>query len=497
MVVKACNRCHAAKEKCTFNGSDQQCLRCRRLKIPCSISRRSGRIGRRPSAKAFPHGQMQVWSVETREQPCESELSSSKASSRAPSRGSDTGSQSDATEELGTPNNNNMMMLSPERLIACPKKLQTQADALQTVLDVEQFSVIHTPFMLGSSFIPEAQKTVYAILTLCGPTLTEGYLAFLGMMTRHQRSLVLRPQPPDMRKAAKGLQRLRDVTIRNDYDAACTLFLGQTMYVFNVLNAPYSNTAHSIVRSALLSAKPWFHRLVQAPIMDTIIMSPMLIDTVECLAHREIPIIRFPDTERIIIDRYAGICATLLPHLYDICECSHMWKKSVLDDSATYTGYHEQLAAIEQRIQDWVPPTPPELYKNFGQHEVLAIVTQANVYRLAALLVIHRLRYPLGVEDETARALAESIFSAMELFTVSAAEKATAFPMVFPITMAMLEIEGPGEALLDKLSTFTVQATSASRLKGFVKQIRIARETGYEGVWFELVDTQLQVAMPP
>lgn len=416
--------------------------------------------------------------METQDQFSESEASSSKVPSRAPSRGSDTSSQSDATEELGTPNNNNMMMLSPERLIACPKKLQTQADALQTVLDVEQFSVIHTPFMLGSSFIPEAQKTVYTILTLSGPTLTEGYLAFLGMMTRHQRSLVLRPQPPDMRKAAKGLQRLRDVTIHNDYDAACTLFLGQTMYVFNVLTAPYSNTAHSIVRSALLSAKSWFPRLVQYPIMESIIMSPMLIDTVECLTHREVPIIRFP-------------------HLYDICECSHMWKNSVLDDSATYTGYYEQLAVIEQRIQDWVPPTPPELYNNFGQHEVLAIVTQANVYRLAALLVIHRLRYPLGMEDETARVLAESIFSAMELFSVSAAEKATAFPMVFPITMAMLEIEGPGEALLDKLSSFTVQATSASRLKGFVEQIRTARETGYEGVWFELVDTQLQVAMPP
>ncbi|KAJ5935788.1 hypothetical protein N7466_005335 [Penicillium verhagenii] len=497
MVVKACNRCHSAKEKCTFIGSDQQCTRCRRLKIPCSISRRSGRIGRRPSAKAFPHGQMQVWSVETREQPSESEASSSKATSRAPSRGSESGSQSDLTEEMCTPNNNNIMMLSPERLISCPKKLQTTADALQTVLDVEQFSVIHTPFMLGSSFIPEAQRTVYTILSLSGPTLTEGYLAFLGLMTRHQKSLVLRPQQPDMRKAAKGLQRLRDVTIRNDYDAACTLFLGQTMYVFNVLSAPYSNTAHSIVRSALLSSKPWFHRLVQYPIMDTIIMTPMLIDTVECLTHREIPIIRFPDTERIIIDRYVGLCATLLPHLYDICECSHAFKKSLLDDSPTYNGFYEQLAMLEQKIQGWAPPTPPELYSNFGQHEVLAMVTQATVYRLAGLLVIHRHRYPLGMEDDTARVLAESIFSAMELFAESAAEKSTALPMVFPITMAMLEIEGPGEALLDRLASFTVQAMSASRLKGFVKQIRTARQTGYEGVWFELVETQLQVAMPP
>ncbi|KAJ5109444.1 hypothetical protein N7456_006119 [Penicillium angulare] len=502
MVVKACNRCHSAKEKCTFTGNDQQCTRCRRLKIQCSISRRSGRIGRRPSAKTFPHGQMQVWSVEIEpgEERRGSEASSSNDRSvRAPSRGSDTGSQqSDATEEIPSPNNNNILSLSPERLLATSKKLQTTADALQTVLDVEQFSVIHAPFALGTSFIPESQSTIYAILSFSAPTLTEGYLAFLGLMTGHQKSLVLRPQQPDMRKAARGLQSLRDITIRHDYDAACTLFLGQTMYVFNVLSAPYSNTAHSIVRSALLSAKPWFPRLISYPIMDTVVMSPVLIDTVECLAHREVPIMRIPTTDRVIIDRYAGLCATLLPHLYDICECSHAFKKSLADPTVEpYTGFYDQLTVIEQRIKDWAPPAPAILYEKFGQHEVVAMMTQANVYRLAGLLVIHRHRYPLGVEDDTARALAESIFSSMELFANTAAEKSTAMPMVFPMTMAMLEIEGTGEALLDRLATFTVQAASASRLREFIKQVRAAKQARYEGVWFELVETHLQVAMPP
>lgn len=449
---------------------------------------------------------MQVWSVDVEPHEERNERSSSTASrsndtrsSRAPSRGSDSSSQSDTTEEVTSPNNNNMLALSPERLLACPKRLQTTTDALQTVLDVEQFAAIHAPFALGTSFIPESQRTIYAILACSGPTLTEGYLAFLGLMTTHQKSLVLRPQQPDMRKAAKGLQRLRDVTIKHDYDAACALFLGQTMYVFNVLSAPYSNTARSIVRSALLSAKPWFPRLVQSPMMDSVYMSPILIDTVECLAHREVPIIRLPDDlGRIIIDRYAGLCATLLPHLYDLCECSHTFKKSMEDPQLEpYAGFYEQLAVIEQRIRDWAPPTPPTLYNDFGQHEIVAMMTQANVYRLAGLLIIHRHRYPLGVEDETGRALAESIFSAMEQFAQSAAEKSTALPMVFPITMAMLEMEGPGEVLLDKFASFTVQAASASRLKEFIRQTRAAREARYEGVWFELVETHLQVAMPP
>jgi hypothetical protein len=125
------------------------------------------------------------------------------------------------------------------------------------------------------------------------------------------------------------------------------------------------------------------------------------------------------------------------------------------------------------------------------------MVTQANTYRLAALLVVHRLRYPLGVEDEAAHFLANSIFSELSYFVKNDAMKSTALPIVFPITLAMFEVEGPGEELLDKLAAFTVQNMSAVRLRGFVNQVRTARQSGYGGIWFELVDSQLHVAMPP
>lgn len=400
-------------------------------------------------------------------------------------------------EEVRTTQRQNTLVWAPERLLASPTTLKTTSDAFRTVMDPEQFSVIHMPFMLGPSFVPESQKTVYTILCLSAPTLTEGYLAFLGMMTRYQRSLVMRQEEPDMVKAAKGLQRLRDVKITQDYDAACALFLGQTMYVFNVLTAPDSSTAHSIVRSALMSTKAWLPRMVHFPIMDTIIMTPMLVDTVECLVRREVPIIRMPSTERIIVDRYAGVCASLLPLLYDLCVCSHTMRTGVLAVGESPSGMYEQLADIERVILDWKPPNTPEILLMHGQYEVLAMMTQANAYRLAALLIIHRLRYPLGVEDETARDLANSIFSIISHFADSAAQETTALPVVFPLTMAMIEIEGPGEKLWERLSLFAVQSMSATRLRGFIKQVRACRETGYEGLWFDLVETQLHVAMPP
>ncbi|KAJ5152027.1 hypothetical protein N7492_010322 [Penicillium capsulatum] len=491
MPLKACDRCYSAKEKCSFTDDEQQCTRCRRLKLSCSKSRLTRRMGRRPAARAFPHGKVQIWSAQP-------QGSASSAPGRENPRLLRQSSTPSTVSETRSPDRDDVVILAPERLLARPTTLRTMSDALRTVMDIEQFSVIHMPFMWGASFVPEAQKTVHAILCLSGPTLTEGYLAFLGLMTGYQRSLVMRHGPPDMRQAAKGLQRLRSVTIAHDYDAACALFLGQTMYVFNVLTAPYSSTAHSIVRSALMSTKPWFHRLIRYPIMDTIIMTPVLIDTVECVMHREVPIIRLPETDRVIIDRYAGLCATLLPHLYDTCECSHALKTNAVEaGSELHTGYYERLATIEQRIEAWRPPTPPELYTNFSQQEILAMVTQANVYRLGGLLTIHRLRYPLGVEDGVGRNLANSIFAELSYFANSRFKEATALPVVFPLTLAMLEVEGPGEELMDKLALFTVQTMSASRLQGFVKQVRASRASGYEGLWFDLVETQLHVAAPP
>jgi hypothetical protein len=440
---------------------------------------------------------MQAYCVEL-EQRRNSEASGSNASSSSPCQSSYSRSPSGTTEQTWTPESTVAMILSPEKPLAPSVALQTTSDALRTVMDVEQFSIIHLPFMLGSSFIPESQKTVYVILRLSAPILTEGYLAFLGLMTTYQNSLVMRRNEPDMVKAAKGLQRLRSVKISHDYDAACALFLGQTMYVFNVLTAPYSNTAHAIVRSALMSTKKWIPRLIEAPIMDTITMSPIIIDTVECLVHREIPIIRLHPQRRIIVDRYVGLCATLLPHLYDICECSHTLKINELNaESESRSAIWDRLDGIEETIRRWKAQTPPQLFEKYGQHAVLAMVTQANVYRLAALLVIHRLRYPLGIEDEEAQKLANNIFAELAFFAKSASKEASALPVVFPLTVAMFEIQGPGEDLLERLAAFTIQTVSASRLQDFVKFVRASKESGFEGIWFDLVDSHLHVAAPP
>ncbi|KAJ5452676.1 hypothetical protein N7445_000859 [Penicillium cf. griseofulvum] len=502
MSPKVCAHYNLSKEKekhaaaAGASPASPACLRCSGLKI--SSTRRVKRMRHRSPVNNFEHGDLRPSSVLLHHRAMSKEIESDASSSSSSQRSSS--SSPPRADEAWTPETD-VVMVSPEKLLAAPSNFETTSDALRTVMDVEQFSVIHLPFMLGDSFIPTSQKTVYVILQLSAPILIDGYLAFLGVMSNYQKSLVVRRDEPDMYKAAKGLQRLRSVKISHDYDAACVLFLGQTMYVFNVLTAPYSRTAHSIVRSSLISAKPWLPRLVQAPIMDTITMSPILIDTVECVVHREIPIIRLDPQRRVIVDRYLGLCATLLPHLYDICECSNTLKVTAPDTgSKSYSAIHDRLDAIEETIRRWRPHTPTGLFDSYGKNAVLAMVTQANVYRLAGLLVIHRIRYPLGVEDEAAGKLANGIFSELAFFAKSAVniKESSALPVVFPLTMAMIEIDGPGEVLIERLATsFTVQSASSWRLQEFVKVARASRESGYQGIWFELVDAHLRVAVPP
>ncbi|KAI3139149.1 transcriptional regulator family: Fungal Specific TF [Penicillium roqueforti] len=502
MPVRACDRCYVTKEKCIFPDDQPTCARCRHLNATCSVSRANKRLGRRPTAKTFPHGQMQVWGVESHHP--------SKSPDGVKSRAVTINTRRPASKSILTPHTKPIqdlgshiafaLRIDPERLLAAPTSLQNTSDALRLVSDPNQFAATHQPFMLGSSFAARFQESVSTILQLSAPTLTEGYLAFLALMTRYQNSLVLRREEPDLAKAARGLQRLRNADIRGDFDAASALFLGQAMYVFNLLTTTSTVTSHSILQTALVSTKRWFPRLVQSPFMDTVIMTPILIDTVECLAHREKPIIRFtPPADRVVVDHYAGLCATLLPHLYDICECSHALKKAGRDARPAFRAeIFEALAGIERLVQEWEPVTPEDWLARYERHEIMGMMAQSRLYRLAALLTIHRLRYPLGVEDETAKGYAMAIFTGMECFAPSFAPRCTAMPAVFPLVLAMFEVEGPGEELMESLcSSFTVQNKSVLRLQGFVKVVRDAKASGYGQIWFDLVDEHLTVAVPP
>lgn len=124
--------------------------------------------------------------------------------------------------------------------------------------------------------------------------------------------------------------------------------LGQALAVFDILIG--GTSAHAILRSSLLSIRDWYPLLVQDAFLDPITITPVFSDTVECLVKREIPVIRFtPPPDRGVVDRYTGLCGTLLPLLYDLCECSHVTKVGKYDEVILSEEYHYDPYAILSR----------------------------------------------------------------------------------------------------------------------------------------------------
>jgi hypothetical protein len=394
-----------------------------------------------------------------------------------------------------TEDDNDVPPIRSELMLVSRFNLQTLRDAMHTVMSADDFTATHMPFMFGPSFTGDFQKAVYSILVLSGSIITDGYLAFLRLMTRYHASAHASLAAADMRRGAKGLQCLRNVAILQPHDAACVLLLGQVLFVFDILTDMFSSSAHAIVRSSLISAKQLFSMLVQEPALDTITICPVLIDTVECLVRRKVPIIRLDLKDRIVVDRYVGLCSTLLPLLYDLCYQSHSAKTTV--GSRATQASCDEFADIEQSIRDWVPVLPSNFFSSYGDREVQMMMAQANAYHLAALLVIHRLRYPLGVQDTIGQRYANYILSELSSLPRSTPRSWVALPVIFPLMLVMLEVEGPGEELLEKLSNFTVQSICASKLRGFVKHVRVAKESGYGGLWFDLVEENLYFAVIP
>ncbi|KAH8691447.1 hypothetical protein BGW36DRAFT_363779 [Talaromyces proteolyticus] len=487
MTPKACDQCYRNKEKCSFTLAAEK------------------RLGRRPNSKSFVHGSLHIWDYERGNQ---IETNNSRSSTRASNCISPSTSASCLDLALPREKKEDDEQDVPlarvlDQILQYHSTLQTTTDAMRIVTHDVQFAVIHIPFTMGRSFMNDLRNSVYSVLSQSAPTLTDGYIAFLVLVAHCQASR-LYCTTPDLYRGARALRVLRNIKTVRHQDAVGILLLGQVLFVFEILTDTFTSSAHSIVRSALISARRWYPFLLQEPRFDTITICPIIMDTVCCLVYREVPVIRLCIQNRIIVDRFMGVSSTLMPLLYDLCVISHIAKSATagitLNSPRTIDEEHPDdcYSDIEKSIEDWVPTLPPDFLSAYDKAEVQMMLTQANVYRLAGLLVIHRLRYPFGVRDSVAQHYANCIFSEMSSSCAALTQDGMrALPIMFPLWISMFEVEGPGEDLLEKFSCFPLPSVCMSKLCGFVKHVRMAKESGYNGLWFDLVENNLHFAVIP
>ncbi|CEL08479.1 hypothetical protein ASPCAL11629 [Aspergillus calidoustus] len=501
MTPKACDHCYQNKEKCAFAPEAEACLRCQHLGIVCFMSRENKRKGRRPVLKSFGHGSLQIWEP-GRDR--EADVGNAKLRASALDRRSGRVGigliNTPLPAKQGQSSKNTALSGFPEEVLQHRIIPHTALDAIGILTDDDEFTTVHIPFVMGGSFVQDLRAAIHSVLYHSGPVVIDGYLAFLSLVAHCQASR-LPWTTPDLRRAATALHNLRNVEIMLPQDALCVLLLGQALFVFEVLADSSTTSAHSIIQGALISAKPWYPLLSRVPAFDTVTFCPVLMDIVGCLVHRKVPIIRMCVQDRIVVDRYAGLCSTLLPLLYHLCVRSHAAEAGAVtvDGGSTDQEKPEDCYTdIERSIEFWAPDIPPDFFTAYDEVEIQMMTTQANAYRLAALLVIHRLRFPFGVQDTLGQYYANCIFHEISsFFAYSNTHGAGAFPVTFPLFISMIEVEGPGEDLLGNLQRFPIQSICMLKLHGFVRHVRRVKESGDNVSLFDLVEHDLTYAVLP
>ncbi|OBT65666.1 hypothetical protein VE03_05520 [Pseudogymnoascus sp. 23342-1-I1] len=243
-------------------------------------------------------------------------------------------------------------------------------------------------------------------------------------------------------------------------DAAVVLLLGQALLVYNTLIA--SPATQVITRGTLLSVKHWYPALVKQPYLDAVTLTPVLMDTIECLVRREVP--RSYESKTNGLVRYT---------------------------SSWDSGEDDTYSEVERRIRDWSPNLAPRFFTMYSALEVSVMLAQARSYRIAALLIVHRLRFPFGTEDLVAQRYADDILRELSILKAWPHDAATGLDLDFPLLVATLELPSLGLDIYIAFEPFRFRRQHSDVILDFIRFVTAARENGYNGLWFDLVHGRL------
>ncbi len=136
----------------------------------------------------------------------------------------------------------------------------------------------------------------------------------------------------------------------------------------------------------------------------------------------------------------------------------------------------KQLDDIHAAVESWQPSHSEQLVEQFDSADIINLLAQAKVYRLGALLVGHRLRFPFGREDAQAE-----IWSKEAMMEFEMARRVTKQSLRFvtlPFIIAAIEVRD------ESLRFQTLQ-----RVDDYVDQyapfLRQAAKTFLSRVWHE------------
>ncbi|KAH7128921.1 hypothetical protein EDB81DRAFT_808503 [Dactylonectria macrodidyma] len=386
---RACDRCHTIKERCEWMPDETQCDRCLRLQHVCETARPKGRPGRKPGRRR------KRFSTDIGSCRNGSERSEEPYSLRARS-----GRRMQSNALVTTiPKSVSELSHMPPDEHQLVQRFFSQGNLLDT-------------FSVGCSFREKVRQQVIPHMLLSKGTFMDGLLvcamSWLEDVDDKANSGRL---STCYRYASSALATLASLKVTDFQTMTDCLMLGAMVSTFAVKMR--LNDILAITGRTLGLIEPVY--AISDPDRPEILvfMSCMVMWEIRgCLFSCAVPSLRFRPPAEPYADRHVGLCATLLPLFHDICKLSHTLAHGGQIDGVET---RKELVAVEQSICQWQPVMPEDFTTHFDTIEVAHMLCQAQVMRLTALLVVHRLQYPFGVNDALAQVMSAAILSQLEM----------------------------------------------------------------------------------
>lgn len=400
---RACDRCHSLKERCHWRQDQGACARCQRLGFECLVDRPARKPGR-PRRYAAA-------------------IARTPPTDDATSQGKGLGLVYSA--------------LGPVVPRCLPLFNDLTCSDQRLIQDSLFGDAALNVFLIGPTFKEHHRGLLISHFVVSRHTLKEAFLA-LALAFERDSALAQRNTEVQYKHASSAIRKLREYKVRSSHGVSECLALGALIISFTHYRSS-SPDSSPICRQTLSLIKDMYESDEDLE-PDDLVFVPCLIlpEIVDCLMQGSVPTLRFrcrPGAEDYV-DRYTGLFCPMLPSLYDICELNNALSH------ADHQDLHDILEAIDRielTVTAWQPHIPEGFATRFTTNEVSHMLCQAQVVRLGALLLIHRLRYPFGTNNGPALALATAILTQLDL--TRAATNHSILSITLPLLAACFEIK--------------------------------------------------------
>lgn len=406
--ARACDRCYQIKERCQWSSLSKSCVRCQRLGFTCTTARPIRPAGRRP--RKLQPLKYTVPALPTTSTP-------------------NPPPPADAYDHA--------MSLSP---FPGNDWIHIENKLIHFMLDTSQVDKLDS-YVLTPSFQNEERRWLVDSLNMSFPNLKDIYVACAGSLLQAlegENETAASLRDVCLRHASAAVNKLRCLLVANREDAIMCLNLGIGLATFgySALGANVSG----ICRYCLNLIKPVIET---EPLPDTktqsLLYCLVFFETMDCLATRQVPTIKVTVPFPAMVDRFIGLSYPLLPIFYDICLVSNELAGYLPPQNAEIS---RRLDQIETVVIEWIPPVPSNFLGDFDPMDSVRILTQARIYRLLALLLIHRLRNSFGQNDGEAERWSQDIINELE-FSNRLCNNRPVHCVTMPFLAAAVEVTEP------------------------------------------------------